>query len=89
MSGWPEERSFEVQSAWISGWDFTVVFDDALVGRLDKELDHLGEKLAASEGVTAILHEDREVMRLRVGGLDVSEIEEKVSEAIERTGTDR
>jgi hypothetical protein len=34
VSGWPEERSFEVQSAWISGWDFTVVFDDELVGGL-------------------------------------------------------
>jgi hypothetical protein len=89
VSGWPEERSYEVQSAWISGWDFTVVFDDELVGGLDEELDELHERLAASEGITAVLHEDREVMRLRVGGLNVSEIEEKVSEAIERTGTDR
>jgi hypothetical protein len=68
---------------------FTVVFDDELVGGLDEELDELHERLAASEGITAVLHEDREVMRLRVGGLNVSEIEEKVSEAIERTGTDR
>ena len=89
MSEWPEERSFEVESAWISGWDFTVVFDDELVGGLDEELDELREKLATSECITAVLHEDREVMHLRVGGLNVSEIEEKVSEAIERTGTDR
>ena len=88
MSGWPEERSFEVQSAWISGWDFTVVFDDALVGGLDEELDELREKLAASEGVTAVLHEDREVMHLKVKDLDVSEVEEKVRAALERTGID-
>jgi hypothetical protein len=43
VSGWPEERSFEVESAWITGWDFTVVFDDALVGGLDEELDELRE----------------------------------------------
>jgi hypothetical protein len=88
VSGWPEERSFEVQSAWISGWDFTVVFDDELVGGLDEELDELHERLAACEGITAVLHEDREVMHLKVDGLDVSEVEEKVHEAIAQTGID-
>jgi hypothetical protein len=88
VSGWPEEHSFEVENAWISGWNFTVVFDDALVGELDEELDDLREKLAGSEGVTAVLHEDREVMHLKVEDIDVSEVEEKVQEAIERTGID-
>jgi hypothetical protein len=88
VSGWPEERSFEVESAWISGWDFTVVFDDDLVGGLDEELDELRENLAASEGVTAVLHEDREVMHLKVDYVDVSEVEEMVKAAIERTGID-
>jgi hypothetical protein len=88
VSGWPEEHSFEVESDWISGWDFTVVFDDALVGGLDEELDELRENLAASEGITAVLHEDREVMYLKVDDLDLSKVEEKVKVAIERTGTD-
>jgi hypothetical protein len=88
VSGWPEERSFEVQSAWISGWDFTVVFDDELVGGLDEELDELHERLAASEGITAVLHEDREVMHLKVDDLDVAEVEDKVKEAIERADID-
>jgi hypothetical protein len=88
VSGWPEEQSFEVESAWISGWDFSVVFDDALVGGLDEELDELRDKLAASEGDTAVLHEDREVLHLKVDDLDVSEVEEKVKAAIERTDID-
>jgi hypothetical protein len=88
VSGWPEERSFEVESAWISGWDFTVVFDDELVGGLDEELDELQERLAASEGITAVLHEDREVMHLKVDDLDVAEVEDKVKEAIERADID-
>ena len=88
MSGWPEECFFEVERAWISDWDFTVVFDDTLVGELDEELDDLREKLAGSEGVTAVLHEDREVMHLKVEDLDVSEVEEKVRAALERTGID-
>jgi hypothetical protein len=88
VSGWAEEAPFEVESAWIAGWDFTVVLDDALVGGLDEELDELRKNLAASEGITAVLHEDREVFHLKVDGLDVSEVEEKVNEAIERTGID-
>jgi hypothetical protein len=64
------------------------VLDDTLVGRLVEELNELGEVLATSEGVTAVLHEDREVFHVRVDDLDVSEVEEKVREAIERTGID-
>jgi hypothetical protein len=88
VSGWPEEHSFEVESAWIPGWDFTVVFDHELVGGLDEALDELHERLAASEGITAVLHEDREVMHLKVDDFDVSDVEKKVSEALERTGSD-
>jgi hypothetical protein len=86
VSGWSEEFPFEVESAWISGWDFTVVFDDALVGELGEGLEELRVELAASEGVAAVLHEDREVLHLRVEELDVSEVEQKVNEGIERTG---
>jgi hypothetical protein len=88
VSGWREKYPFEVERAWISGWDLTVVFDDTLVGGLDEELDALGENLAASEGVTAVLHEDREVLHPRVDDLDVSEVEGKVHEAIQQTGID-
>ena len=28
------EPSFSVEAAWIPGWDFTLVFDDAVVGGL-------------------------------------------------------
>jgi hypothetical protein len=72
VSGWSEELSFEVESAWISGWDFTVVFDDTLVGEPGEELEELRAELAASEGVAAVLHEDREMFHLRVEGLEVS-----------------
>jgi hypothetical protein len=75
-----------VENAWIFGWDFTVVFDDALVGGLGEELDELVENLAASEGVTAVLHEDREVLHLSVDDLDVARVEEKIRGAIQRTG---
>jgi hypothetical protein len=81
-----EEVAFEVVEPWISGWDFTVVFDDALVGGLDEELDELNTNLAAAEGLVEVLHEDREVFHLRVEGLDASEVEEKVNAAVERTG---
>jgi hypothetical protein len=86
MSDWPEEVGFEVVEPWISGWDFTVVFDDELVGGLDEELEELNANLAAAEGVTEVLHEDREVFHLRVQGLRVSDVEERVGEAVERTG---
>ncbi len=66
----------------VSGWDFTVVFDDALVGGLGEELEELRAELAASQGVTAVLHEDREVFHLRVEALDISEVEQKVNEAV-------
>jgi hypothetical protein len=88
VSGWAEEVPFEVESAWISGWDFTVVFDDALVGGLDEELDELRKNLAASEGITAVLHEDREVFHLRADDLNLSEVAEKVREAAEPAGID-
>lgn len=89
VGGWREKNPFEVESPWISVWGFTVAFDDALVGGLDEELDELGEKIAAAEGVTEVLHEDREVvLHLKMGDLDVSEVEEKVRAAIERTGMD-
>jgi hypothetical protein len=77
---------FEVEDAWISGWDFTIVLDDTLVGGLNQELDELCENLAVSEGVTAVLHEDREVFHLKVEDLGVSQLEERVGEALRRTG---
>jgi hypothetical protein len=88
VNGWAEEYPFEVESAWISGWDFTVVFDDTVAAEFDEDLDELRENLLAFEDITAILHEDREVFHLRVDGLDVSEIEEKVHEAIAQTSID-
>jgi hypothetical protein len=86
VSGRSEGFPFELESAWISGWHFTVVFDDALVGGLDEELDELRENLAASEGVTAVLHEDWGVFHLKVEDLGVSQVEERVDEALRRTG---
>ncbi len=87
MDGWSEEVPFEVEEAWIGGWDFTVVFDDEVVGGLDWEkLDHLRDNLAASEGITEVLHEDREVFHLKVEGLNLSSVEGKVAEAVEQTG---
>lgn len=61
---------------------------DAFVGGLDEELDELRDNLAASEGVTAALQEVREVLHLEVDGLDVSEVAERINEAVERTGID-
>ena len=53
------EPPFSVEDAWIEGWAFTVVFDDALVGGLDEELDELLVNLAAAGGITEVIHEDR------------------------------
>jgi hypothetical protein len=84
-----EGRGFDVEEeeAWGDGWNCTVVFDDEVVGGLEWEkLDRLREHLAASEGITGVLHEDREVFHLKVEDLDLSAIEGKVAEAVERTG---
>ena len=82
-----EGHAFGVEEPWIAGWDCTVVFDDEVVGGLDWEmLDQLRDSLAASEGITEVLHEDREVFHLRVGNVDLSAVEGKVAEAVERTG---
>jgi len=54
VSEWSKEFPFEVESARICGRDFTIVFDDALVGGLDEELDELPENLSASERVAAL-----------------------------------
>ena len=51
-------------------------------------MDELRDNLAASEGVTAALQEVREVLHLEVDGLDVSEVAERINEAVERTGID-
>jgi hypothetical protein len=84
-----EGRGFDVEETWVDGWDCTVVFDDEVVGGLEWEkLDQLRDNLAASEGITGILHEDREVFHLKVEDLDLSAIEGKVAEAVERTGID-
>jgi hypothetical protein len=88
VSGQAEEYPFEVGCAWISGWDFTVVLDDALASGPDEELDELRSYLAASEGITEILHENREVMHLRADDLNLSEVEKKVRKAAEQTGID-
>ncbi len=86
MDEWSEEAAFEVMEAWIDGWDCTVVFDDEVVGGLEWEtLDRLRDNLAASDGITEVLHEDREVLHLKVDA-DLSSVEGKVAEAIERTG---
>ena len=86
MEGWSEEPAFEVVEPWIEGWDRTVVFDDEVVGGLEwEELDRLRDNLAASDGITEVLHEDREVFHLKTD-VDYSSVEVKVAEAIERTG---
>jgi hypothetical protein len=61
MAGWTldGEPPFSVEDAWIEGWDFTVVFDSALVGGLDEELDELLANLAGAGGITEVIHEDR------------------------------
>ncbi len=82
-----EGRGFDVEETWVDGWDCTVVFDDEVVGGLDWEkLDRLRENLAASEGITDVLHEDREVFHLKVEGLDLCAVEGKIIEAVEKTG---
>ena len=82
-----DERGFEVEEAWVDGWDCTVVFDDEVVGGLEWEkLDQLRDSLAASEGITEVLHEDREVFHLKVGNLELAAVEGKVAEAVERAG---
>ena len=87
MDGWGEERGFEVEEAWVDGWDRTVVFDDEVVGGLEWEkLDRLRDNLAASGGIVDVLHEDREVFHLKVAESDLSAVEGKVAEAVERTG---
>ncbi len=80
------EPPFSVEDAWIGGWGFTVVFDDALVGGLDEELDELLANLAAAAGITEVIHEDREVFHLKVGNLDASAVREKAAEAVEQIG---
>ncbi len=86
MNGWDEEPAFEVVEAWIDGWDCTVVFDDEVVGGLEWEmLDRLRDNLEASEGITEVLHEDREVFHLK-GNIDLSSVQRKVAGAIEQTG---
>ncbi len=88
MAEWTQdgEQPFSVEDAWIDGWDFTVVFDDALVGGLGEDLDELLAYLAATGRITEVIHEDREVFHLKVGDLDASDLEEKVAEALERAG---
>jgi hypothetical protein len=84
---WRGEHAFDVEEAWIDGWDCTVVFDDEVVGGLEWErLDRLRENLAASEGIIEVLHEDREVFHLKVENPDFSSVEGKVAEAVEQTG---
>jgi hypothetical protein len=86
MDGGSEEHAFAVEEPWIDGWDCTVVFDDEVVGGLDWEtLDQLRENLAASEGVTEVVHEDREVFHLKVENLDFPSVEAKVAEAVQQT----
>ena len=86
MDEWSEEPAFEVVEAWIDGRDCTVVFDDEVVGGLEWEkLDQLRDNLAASEGITEVLHEDREVFHLKAD-IGLSSVEGKVAEAIEQTG---
>jgi hypothetical protein len=84
-----EGRGFGVEETWVDGWDCTVVFDDEVVGGLEWEkLDQLRDNLATSEGISGVLHEDREVFHLKVEDLDLCAIEGKVAEAVERTGID-
>jgi hypothetical protein len=81
-----EEKPFSVEDAWIHGWDFTVVFDESLVGGLGEELEKLSANLAAAEGITEVIHEDREVFHLKVNNLDASAVREKVDKAMEQVG---
>jgi hypothetical protein len=86
MDAGSEEHAFGVEEPWIDGWDCTVVFDDEVVGSLDWEkLDQLRDNLAASEGITEVLHEDREVFHLKVLNLDFPSVEAKVAQAVEQT----
>ena len=64
------------------------MLDDALAGGPDEELDELRGYLAASKGITEILHEDREVMHLRADDLNLSEVEKEVRKAAEQTCID-
>jgi hypothetical protein len=81
-----EGHAFSVEEPWIDGWDCTVVFDDEVVGGLEWEkLDQLRENLAASEGISEVLQEDREVLHLKVENLDFTLVEAKVAGAIEQT----
>jgi hypothetical protein len=81
-----EGHAFGVEEPWIDGWDCTVVFDDEVVGGLHWEtLDQLRDNLAASEGISEVLHEDREVFHLKVENLDFSSVEAKVAGAVEQT----
>jgi hypothetical protein len=86
MNEGSEEHAFGVEEPWIDGWDYTVVFDDEVVGGLDWEkLDLLRDNLAASAGITEVLQEDREVFHLKVHNLDIPSVEAKVAEAVEQT----
>jgi hypothetical protein len=86
MDAGSEDHAFGVEESWLDGWDCTVVFDDEVVGGLDWEkLDQLRDNLAASEGITEALHEDREVFHLKVLNLDFPSVEAKVAEAVEQT----
>jgi hypothetical protein len=81
-----EEHAFGVEEPWIDGWDCTVVFDDEVVGGLEWEtLDQLRDNLAASEGISEVVQEDREVFHLKVENLDFPSVEAKVAEAVEQT----
>jgi hypothetical protein len=81
-----EKHAFGVEEPWIEGWDCTIVFDDEVVGGLDWEkLDQLRDNLAASECVTEVVHEDREVFHLKVENLDFPSVQAKVAEAVQQT----
>ena len=86
MNEGSEEHAFGVEEPWIDGWDCTVVFDDEVVGGLEWEtLDQLRENLAASEGISEVHQEDREVFHLKVLNLDFLSVEAKVAEAVDQT----
>ena len=86
MNEGSEEHAFGVEEPWIDGWDYTVVFDDEVVGGLEwGTLDQLRNNLAASEGISEVVQEDREVFHLKVLNLDIPSVEAKVAEAIEQT----
>ena len=74
MNEGSEEHAFGVEEPWIDGWDYTVVIDDEVVGGLEWErLDQLRNNLAASEGISEVFQEDREVFHLKVLNLDISQ----------------